>query len=79
LEIAREEWLCTAKTTAARYSAVEQAIRELHTYEEPEIIAMPICAGSEGYLEWVRTEVSEEAPESTPDEAQAPTTDGSRQ
>jgi periplasmic divalent cation tolerance protein len=60
LEIAREEWLCTAKTTMARYAAAEQTIRELHTYEAPEIIAVPICAGSEQYLDWLRTEVSEQ-------------------
>ena len=40
-----EEWLCTAKTTREAYDQVEQAIRELHPYEEPEIIAVPIVAG----------------------------------
>jgi periplasmic divalent cation tolerance protein len=32
---------------------VEAAIRELHSYDEPEIIATPIVAGSAGYLEWI--------------------------
>ena len=69
LEIAREEWICTVKTITARYAAAEQAIRDLHTYETPEIIAVPIFAGSEEYLDWLRTEVSEETA--------VPTTDGS--
>lgn len=38
--------------------AVEVAIRDLHSYEEPEILAMPILAGSKGYLDWVSANVS---------------------
>jgi periplasmic divalent cation tolerance protein len=52
VETARE-WLCLAKTTADRYSELEAAVRELHSYEEPEIVATPIVAGSAGYLAWV--------------------------
>jgi periplasmic divalent cation tolerance protein len=52
-----EEWQCLAKTEAARYEEVEAAIRELHSYEEPEIVALPIVAGSAGYLGWVSDEV----------------------
>lgn len=47
------EWQCLAKTTRAAYAAVEAAIREAHSYEEPEIIATPILAGSAGYLAWI--------------------------
>lgn len=47
------EWMCVAKTTAARYPELESAIRELHSYEEPEIVATPIVAGSAGYLAWI--------------------------
>lgn len=47
------EWQCLAKTTAAAYEAVEAAIREAHSYDEPEIVATPIVAGSAGYLTWV--------------------------
>lgn len=52
-----EEWGCAAKTTLAAYPRVEQAIRELHPYEEPEIIAVPIVAGSSGYLTWLVEQV----------------------
>jgi periplasmic divalent cation tolerance protein len=47
------EWQCLAKTTGAAYEAVEAAIREVHSYDEPEIIATPIVAGSPGYLAWI--------------------------
>jgi periplasmic divalent cation tolerance protein len=54
-----QEWQCLVKTTRAAYEAVEAAIRELHSYDEPEIIATPIVAGSAGYLAWIKSEVSE--------------------
>lgn len=44
------------KTTADRYPALEQAIRERHPYELPEIIAVPIANGLADYLAWVDTE-----------------------
>jgi periplasmic divalent cation tolerance protein len=44
------------KTTAARYPALEQALRELHPYELPEIVAVPIRVGLPGYLAWVAAE-----------------------
>jgi periplasmic divalent cation tolerance protein len=52
VETARE-WICLAKTEASRYPELEAAIRELHSYEEPEIVATPIVAGSGGYLAWL--------------------------
>jgi periplasmic divalent cation tolerance protein len=48
-----EEWLCLIKTSGDQYPAVEAAIRELHSYECPEIIATPIAAGSPDYLAWL--------------------------
>jgi periplasmic divalent cation tolerance protein len=47
------EWQCLAKTTRTAYEAVEAAIREVHSYDEPEILATPIFAGSPGYLAWI--------------------------
>jgi len=52
------EWLCLIKTTAQRYREVEAAIVELHPYDEPEILATPIVAGSAGYMDWLRREAS---------------------
>ena len=52
------EWQCLVKTTRAAYDEVEAAIREVHSYEEPEIIATPIVAGSAGYLAWIEENVA---------------------
>jgi periplasmic divalent cation tolerance protein len=51
------EWVCTIKTTGESYQRVETAIRELHPYDEPEIIALPIVAGSPSYLSWLQDQV----------------------
>jgi periplasmic divalent cation tolerance protein len=48
-----EEWVCTIKTRHSHYGQVEAAIRELHPYEMPEILATPIVAGSQAYLAWL--------------------------
>ena len=48
-----QEWTCHIKTRRDLYTEVEQAIRELHSYDQPEIIAVPIVAGSDGYLAWL--------------------------
>jgi periplasmic divalent cation tolerance protein len=47
------------KTRADIYDDVEAAIRALHPYELPEIIAVPIERGLPEYLEWVNTDTSE--------------------
>jgi periplasmic divalent cation tolerance protein len=51
------EWQCLVKTTGGAYEVVEAAIREAHSYDEPEIIATPIVAGSAGYLAWIEENV----------------------
>lgn len=47
------EWLCLIKTRKELFGEVEKAIKELHPYETPEIIALPITVGSKEYLEWI--------------------------
>lgn len=44
------------KTTALCYEALQQAIRELHPYELPEVVAVPVQGGLPEYLEWVAAE-----------------------
>ena len=46
------------KTRAARYAEVEAAIRGLHPYELPEIVAVPVVRGGDDYLQWVADETS---------------------
>jgi uncharacterized protein involved in tolerance to divalent cations len=42
------------KTTAARVPALRARVRDLHDYEVPEFIVMPILGGNEAYLNWIR-------------------------
>ncbi|HTH95215.1 MAG TPA: divalent-cation tolerance protein CutA [Rhodocyclaceae bacterium] len=44
------------KTMRSRYNDIEALVRELHPYDVPELIAMPIVAGLPDYLNWVRQE-----------------------
>lgn len=44
------------KTTRAAYPRLESALRELHPYELPELIAVPVTAGLPAYLKWVEQE-----------------------
>jgi len=53
-----QEWLCTAKTTAERWPDLEAAVRELHPYDTPELIATPITQASPAYAAWLRAEVT---------------------
>ncbi|MCP1575514.1 cation tolerance protein CutA [Herbaspirillum rubrisubalbicans] len=46
------------KTTQARYQELEQAIVQLHPYDVPEIIALPITAGLPAYLAWMQDETA---------------------
>jgi periplasmic divalent cation tolerance protein len=51
------EWLCVIKSSRANYAALEAAIRELHSYEVPEIIALPVQSGSADYLSWLAANI----------------------
>jgi periplasmic divalent cation tolerance protein len=51
------EWLCVIKSTADLYAVLERAIQEVHPYEVPEILAVPVLMGSQGYLDWLRGEL----------------------
>jgi len=50
------EWACVIKTRKTLYKKVESAIRKIHPYEVPEIIAIPIIKGSRDYLKWLSDE-----------------------
>lgn len=60
-EIAREsEVLLLAKTIREKFDELDRAVREIHSYETPEIIALPVTAASEPYLNWLISEVQSE-------------------
>jgi len=52
-----EEWLCYMKTHKSLYDELEKALKAIHPYETPEIVAVAIVCGSSDYLEWLNTEV----------------------
>src|SRR6266404_6588260 len=52
VERAREV-LMIAKTTSAKFEGLQNQVRAIHSYETPEIIALPIVALSEDYLKWL--------------------------
>ncbi|HEY1621179.1 MAG TPA: divalent-cation tolerance protein CutA [Streptosporangiaceae bacterium] len=51
-----EEWLILLKLPADRFDELAEFLAQRHSYDEPEIIATPIVAGSEAYLAWVHDE-----------------------
>jgi periplasmic divalent cation tolerance protein len=63
-----QEWQCSIKTRRDRYPEVEQAIRRLHPYQVPEILAMPVVAGGADYLAWVDEAVGNDEGRRTKDE-----------
>lgn len=48
-----KEFLLVVKTSRRRLAALQKKIEQLHSYDVPEIIALPIVAGSRGYLAWI--------------------------
>jgi|SRR5919205_221835 periplasmic divalent cation tolerance protein len=53
-KIEREsEILLLAKTTRAKFAELEREVRALHSYDTPEIIAVPVVDGSAPYLDWL--------------------------
>ena len=52
------EALAIVKTTAARMRVLEARVRELHSYEVPEILAIETAGGSGAYMDWIRDSVT---------------------
>jgi len=57
VEVAHEYFL-VIKTTANRYPSLEKEIASLHSYDVPEIVALPVAAGLPEYLAWLRDSVT---------------------
>ena len=47
------EYLLLIKTSRRRFAALQAEVKHLHSYDVPEIIALPIAEGSREYLEWI--------------------------
>jgi periplasmic divalent cation tolerance protein len=57
-----EEWLVFFKLPADRYDELAAFLAQRHSYDEPEIIATPIVAGSATYLSWLQDETRPRPP-----------------
>jgi periplasmic divalent cation tolerance protein len=55
-----DEWLLIIKTSAEQFVSVSRMIKELHSYEVPECIAVEITEGSKEYLEWMTESLQEQ-------------------
>jgi periplasmic divalent cation tolerance protein len=56
-----DEWLLFMKTTTERFDELAARVRALHSYEVPQIIAVPLVAGTTDYLDWIRQETTPES------------------
>ena len=57
-----EEYLILLKTAQDRLDDLVRLVREVHSYETPEIVAVPIVGGLADYLDWVTAETREPKP-----------------
>jgi len=48
-----------AKTERGRFAELEQAVKQWHSYDVPEIIALSVAEGSRAYLDWVSESVAD--------------------
>ncbi len=48
-----KEYLLLIKTSRRRFKALQDEVKRLHSYDVPEIIALPIASGSPEYLKWI--------------------------
>jgi periplasmic divalent cation tolerance protein len=51
-----EEWVLALKLPASGYQPLADFLAQRHSYDEPEIVATPIVAGSQTYLSWIDEE-----------------------
>jgi periplasmic divalent cation tolerance protein len=56
----QREVLLIAKTLSSKFAEIEREVVKLHSYETPEIVAVPLSGGWGPYLEWLRANVSEQ-------------------
>jgi periplasmic divalent cation tolerance protein len=52
-----KETLLLAKTLRSQFPKIEQSVREMHPYQVPSIILLPIVAGTDDYFKWISQEV----------------------
>ena len=60
------EYMLMIKTLMRHFSKLERRVRELHSYEVPEIVAVPLAAGSKPYLAWLAESATPATPSAPP-------------
>ncbi len=60
-----QEWQLIIKTDLAHFETLAATVQSVHSYEVPEIIALPILAGSQPYLNWIAEQVGSSGTEET--------------
>ncbi len=58
---ADEEWQLFIKSSLTQFPKLEARVREIHSYEVPEIIALPIINGSTAYLNWIHEQMQDDS------------------
>ena len=66
------ELMLIVKTQESEFEDLKATIRELHTYELPEILAFTVCQGSQEFLAWIAGSVDKSAPDLDDDEDDEP-------
>ncbi len=54
-----QEWVCLMKSHEDLFQKIETAIKDIHPYEVPEILAIPILTGHQPYIQWMKDELKE--------------------
>jgi len=52
------EWVCVIKTRSSLVDEVTAAVRSVHSYDLPEVLAVPVTGGDPEYLAWIASEAS---------------------
>lgn len=60
------EYMLVIKTSMRHFSKLERRVRELHSYEVPEIVAVTLAAGSKPYVAWLAESTRQAAPSASP-------------
>ncbi|HUI78468.1 MAG TPA: divalent-cation tolerance protein CutA [Bryobacteraceae bacterium] len=55
-----EEWLLVIKSSRDRFERLMAALEKAHSYEIPEVLALPVVEGAANYLNWIETGLREE-------------------
>ncbi|NLA75869.1 MAG: divalent-cation tolerance protein CutA [Deltaproteobacteria bacterium] len=53
-----QEWLIIAKSDRARFNDLSNEVKQIHPYEVPEILALPVIEGNSSYLNWLKEELT---------------------